>query len=142
MNSISIDPYKIGLSATPIGCVLFRDLDNKDQLIDVINKPSTNHIGILESYEMIQYLGTDGFKAMVKGCIENTRRLVSCMVNVLEYQLVTDPLLNISTYYNAKISDNWHTTRTSEGYLKFVTMPHITRNTIESFIYDIIKMNE
>lgn len=146
VDSISLDPHKMGLGSIPCGCLLYRDADNPTKLgvktPYLSSKYQTTLTGtrsgsdVAAAYAVIKYLGKEGFRDVVAGCMENTRRLTAGLMS-FGYEKVIDPVLNLAAFHNFDLPKGWYVSHTRTNDLRFVLMPHVTRDVIEQFLIDI-----
>ncbi len=146
VDTISLDPHKMGMSPVPLGLLYSRD--ENDISIDSPYLTSDKQKSIRGTrasasipafWATIQYLGKKGYKVTIEDCMEKTYHLVDRMEDI-GLDPSTDPTLNIASFkYDQpekivdELSENgWYISRTvhPEG-LRFVVMPHVTRSSIE-----------
>ncbi len=87
VTTIAVDPHKMGMSTIPAGCLLTREPD----MLDALNI-DTPYLTVKKEYTLagtrpgapvagalavLDYLGAEGMKAVVAGCMKNTRRLIT-----------------------------------------------------------------
>lgn len=143
VSSISIDPHKMGMSTIPAGCLLVRDpeyfsslnvdtpyLTVKQEYTLAGTRPGAS---VAAAFAVLEYLGMDGMRAVVSGCMENTQRLIEGM-ETLGYERVVTPDVNVATFSCARAPDGWRISRTREGHMRIVCMPHVDRDVIETFL--------
>ena len=148
VDSISLDPHKMGLSTIPCGCLLLREpemlgclnvdtpyLTVKKQCTLVGTRPGADVAG---AYAVLMHLGREGFRSMVAGCMENTRRLVAGM-EACGYCRAVDPVMNVAAFSGGDAPAGWKVSHTRAGHLRFVIMPHVTRDVIERFLADVAR---
>ena len=150
VSSISLDPHKMGMSTIPCGCLLLREPElfgtlNVDTPYLTVKKECTlagtrPGADVAGAYAVIKLLGRDGFRAVVAGCMENTRRLVDGM-EAFGYTRAVDPVMNVATFNAGPVPKGWIVSHTRAGHLRFVVMPHVTRDVIENFLADVAKIN-
>lgn len=158
VSSISIDPHKMGCSTIPIGVLVVK---NKNWLNNIsINTTyisSKKQAGILATrsggpvaaaYAAIKYLGEEGYKDIVKKCINNTNFLVK-EINEIGLELVTKPILNV---IGIKLKDplkvvneltklGWKVNKMDRlSAIRIVLMPHVSKKIINKFIPDLKKV--
>jgi len=155
LDSITIDPHKMGLSLIPAGSVLFRD---KSYLEKIKISPSylsfsTSTISgsrsggaIAATWATINYLGFDGYRRIVKGCMENTKFLCDEIGKLKGAELFRKPELNVvgikfdnleSTSIEL-IKRGWDIlTDSRSGSIRVVVMPHVTKTVIRNLIRDL-----
>ena len=149
VSSVTLDPHKMGMSTIPCGTLLLREPETL-KLLSVDSpyltvKTSFTLTGtrsgadVAGAYAVIRYLGREGFRDVVAGCMENTRRLVSGM-EAFGYRKVLEPIMNLAVFEYAEMPEGWKISRTRAGHLRFVMMPHVTRDVVENFLYDLSRM--
>jgi tyrosine decarboxylase/aspartate 1-decarboxylase len=149
VDSISLDPHKMGLATIPCGSLLLRDskvlnclsvdtpyLTMKKQCTLVGTRSGADVAG---AYAVMKHLGREGFRAMIAECMENTRRLVVGM-EACDYLRVVDPIMNVAVFTGEIIPAGWKVSYTRDNHLRFVVMPHVTRDLIECFLADVAAM--
>ncbi|HJJ55097.1 MAG TPA: tyrosine decarboxylase MfnA [Methanocorpusculum sp.] len=146
VDSISLDPHKMGMGTIPGGCLLFKNSEDQNTLSVptpyLVSKTQTTLVGtrpgadVAAAYAVIKYLGMDGFRAIVAGCMENTRRLTEGLT-AFGYEKVLEPVLNLVAFHDFPIPAGWKVSHTRQNHIRFVVMPHITRDVVEAFLCDI-----
>ncbi|MDD1724390.1 MAG: tyrosine decarboxylase MfnA [Methanospirillum sp.] len=145
VGSISVDPHKMGMSTIPSGVLMVRDdhcfnnllvetpyLTTKQAYSLTGTRPGASVAG---AYAVMAHLGKKGMKAMVTGCMENTRRLIEGMEAFGISRRVT-PDVNVATFEHVEVPKPWVVSYTRNQDLRIVCMPHVTRDCIESFLVD------
>jgi tyrosine decarboxylase/aspartate 1-decarboxylase len=150
VTTIAVDPHKMGMSTIPAGCLLTREPD----MLDALNI-DTPYLTVKKEYTLagtrpgapvagalavLDYLGTEGMKAVVAGCMKNTRRLIAGM-GTLGIEAAATPDVNVATFVCDKAPSPWKVSWTRNGHLRIVCMPHVTRNSIEAFLKDFGDMH-
>jgi tyrosine decarboxylase/aspartate 1-decarboxylase len=157
VNSISIDAHKMGYSAIPLGALILR---NKKWLNEIsVETPYISikkQAGILATrsggpvaaaYAVAKYLGKDGYKRLIKKCMNNTH-YIERKINGLGLNFVIKPIMNVLgikinkptklvnklTYYGWKVNKMERLSA-----IRIVIMPHVTKNIIDNFIPDLEK---
>jgi len=146
VTTIAVDPHKMGMSTIPAGCLLTREPDMLNALnIDTPyltvkqeftlsgTRPGAPVVGALA---VLDYLGFEGMKAVIGGCMKNTERLIAGM-ETFGIQRAATPDVNVATFVCDKIPDKWKVSWTRRGHLRIVLMPHVHRDRIEAFIEEI-----
>jgi len=149
VSSISLDSHKMGMGSIPCGSLLLRDpeqfkvlsvdtpyLTVKAEFTLTGTRPGADVAG---AYAVMNYLGKEGYRDIVTGCMENTRRLIEGM-EAFGYKRVIDPVLNLATFEDRKIPEGWKVSHTRNNHLRFVLMPHVTRDVVENFLLDVSKL--
>ena len=150
VTTIAVDPHKMGMSTIPAGCLLTRGPDMLNALnIDTPyltvkreftlagTRPGAPVAGALA---VLDYLGMEGMRAIVSGCMKNTERLIAGMQTFGIPRAVT-PDVNVATFVCHEVPEPWKVSWTRQGYLRIVCMPHVHRELIEAFLEDIGDMN-
>jgi len=146
VKTIAVDPHKMGMSTIPAGCLLTREPDMLHSLnIDTPyltvkqeftlsgTRPGAPVAGALA---VLDYLGVEGFKATIAGCMKNTGRLIAGL-ETFGIKRATTPDVNVATFVCDKIPDKWRVSWTRQGHLRIVLMPHVHRDRIEAFIEEM-----
>jgi tyrosine decarboxylase/aspartate 1-decarboxylase len=145
VTTIAVDPHKMGMSTIPCGCLLTREPD----LLKSINI-DTPYLTVKQEYTLagtrpgapvagalavIDYLGTEGMKAVVNGCMKNTRRLIAGM-ETFGIPRAATPDVNVATFVcdRERIRPPWKVSWTCRKHLRIVCMPHVSADRIEEFL--------
>lgn len=151
VDSVAVDPHKMGLVPIPCGCILFRDgatmrfietpapyLTQKRQHTIVGTRSGAS---AASAFAVFKLLGREGYREIVRRCMENTMELYK---GVAELGVeVRKPTINILVFkgdediYNALSERGWQLSRTREGETRIVVMPHVTRGHLENFLDDL-----
>ncbi len=147
VTSIAVDPHKMGMSTIPAGCLLTRDKDALTALnID------TPYLTVKQEYTLggtrpgapvagalavMDYLGVEGMRAIVSGCMKNTERLIAGM-ETLGIPRAATPDVNVATFVcdEKRIKAPWKVSWTCRKHLRIVCMPHVHADRIEAFLRD------
>jgi len=156
--SITIDPHKMGMSTIPSGGLLYRD-ERHLKSLEISAEYLTSQVqsslagtrsgaSVAATYAVMRYLGKDGYRLIVKRCMDNTMLLHKKM-RALGLEPVIKPVLNIVTF---KVPDaqtarkrlcdtGWFVSTTSRPEaLRMVVMPHVTEEVIEAYVADLHKI--
>lgn len=149
VSSITLDPHKMGMSTIPCGTLLLRNpedmyllnvdspyLTTKTSFTLTGTRPGADVAG---AYAVIKYLGRTGFRDIVEGCLSNTKRLVDGL-STFWSQPIVEPLMNLAAFPAHEIPQGWKVSKTRAGHLRFVVMPHVTRDVVEEFIDDVSRL--
>ena len=148
VTSIAVDPHKMGMSTIPCGCLLTREPD----LLSTLNI-DTPYLTVKQEYTLagtrpgapvagalavMDYLGVEGMKAVVSGCMKNTQRLIAGM-ETFGIPRAATPDVNVATFIcdKARVPEPWKVSWTCRKHLRIVCMPHLHRDRIEAFLKDI-----
>ncbi len=150
VTTIAVDPHKMGMSTIPAGCLLTRD----PEMLDALNI-ATPYLTVKHEYTLagtrpgapvagalavLDYLGMDGMKAVVAGCMKNTERLIAGM-ETFGFPRAATPDVNVATFVAKTVPKPWKVSWTRNGHLRIVCMPHVHRDRIEAFLADIGEMH-
>ena len=147
VTSIAVDPHKMGMSTIPCGCLLTREAD----LLNTLNI-DTPYLTVKQEYTLagtrpgapvagalavMDYLGIEGMKAVVGGCMKNTWRLVAGM-ETLGIPRAATPDVNLATFIcdKKRVKPPWKVSWTCRKHLRIVCMPHVHTGRIEAFLKD------
>jgi len=149
IDSISIDPHKMGMSPVPLGLLYSKDDDNisvdspyltgDDQKTLRGTRASAS---IPAFWATINILGIEGYKEIVSDCMDKTYHLVKRMEDI-GFECITEPTLNIASFHSDDPEDivtgfaerDWYLSRTvTPPGLRFVVMPHVNETSIESIV--------
>ena len=157
VNSISIDSHKMGYSAIPIGALIIRNKKWLDEIsVETPYISLKKQAGVLATrsggpvaaaYAVAKYLGNDGYKNLVKKCMNNTNYfeekikelglnfVIKPTMNVLGIKIKNPTkLVNKLTYYGWKVNKMERLSA-----IRIVIMPHVTKKIIDDFIPDLEK---
>jgi tyrosine decarboxylase/aspartate 1-decarboxylase len=143
VSSISVDPHKMGMSPIPAGALLVREERMLGSLAvatpyltvrNVYTLTGTRPGGpVAGAFAVLEYLGREGMRSMVRGCMENTARLIAGLETFGIPRAVT-PDVNVATFICDEAPPGWQISRTRRGHLRIVCMPHVSRDQVEAFI--------
>jgi tyrosine decarboxylase / aspartate 1-decarboxylase len=156
--SIAIDPHKMGMSTIPSGGLLYRHEGHLKSL-EINAQYLTSQVqsslagtrsgaSAAATYAVMRYLGREGYRRIVSGCMENTKFLGDSLTD-MGLELALEPVMNIvtvklpdATAARKKLCDmGWFVSTTSHPLsLRMVVMPHVTHNVIEAFLSDLKKV--
>jgi tyrosine decarboxylase/aspartate 1-decarboxylase len=146
VTTIAVDPHKMGMSTIPAGCLLTREPD----MLHTLNI-DTPYLSVKQEYTLagtrpgapvvgalavLDYLGIEGMKAIVSGCMKNTRRLIAGM-ETFGIPRAATPDVNVATFACRNVPEPWKVSWTRQGHLRIVCMPHVHGDRIEAFLKDI-----
>jgi tyrosine decarboxylase/aspartate 1-decarboxylase len=149
VSSIAVDPHKMGMSTIPAGCLLTREPD----ILNTLNI-DTPYLSVKQEYTLagtrpgapvvgalavLDYLGNEGMKAIVSGCMKNTQRLIDGMETFGIPRVIT-PDVNVATFSCREAPGAWRVSWTRQGHMRIVCMPHVSSDRIEAFLTDIGEM--
>ncbi|MDI6730739.1 MAG: tyrosine decarboxylase MfnA [Candidatus Altarchaeum sp.] len=147
VDSIVLDPHKMGMNIIPSGMILFRKQPKFSVNVSYLEGKHERLLGTFPAasaagcYACLKFLGEDGYIKIVKACMENTKYLAEGLKNLgIE---ILNPTMNILNFnirkeiYNKLIETGWIISKTSKGYARIVIMPHTKRTHLKKFLNDI-----
>lgn len=147
VDSITIDPHKMGMNIIPSGMILFRKDPKFSLNVTYLQGKHKRLLGTFPAssaagcYACIKFLGEEGWTKIVKECIENTKELAE---GLKRYNIkILNPTMNILNFsikeeiYNGLVEKGWIISKTSAGYARIVIMPHTKKAHIRKFLKDI-----
>jgi tyrosine decarboxylase/aspartate 1-decarboxylase len=160
VQSIAIDPHKMGMSTIPSGGLLYRD-ERHMKLLEINAQYLTSQVqsslagtrsgaSAAGTYAVMRYLGREGYGRIVSKCMDNTMLLYGELKG-LGLEPVIKPVLNIVTFkvpdaqgVRKRLCDaGWYVSTTSRPEsLRMVVMPHVTADVIGSYVGDLKKILE
>lgn len=160
VQSITVDPHKMGLATIPAGGILFRE----DKILDFI-KTKTPYLtedgqytfvgtrtgaSAAATWAVFNFLGREGFKKIVDDCLQVTSFLATGLEqNGLK--LVTKPMLNVLAFRseNTKLlaekllSRGWFVSYIPRlDCIRIVVMPHIRKRDATAFLKDLCEIRK
>lgn len=160
VKSIAVDPHKMGLSVIPSGCFLVREKDTLDFIsVKASCTHTRTHVSLLgtrpgasaaATYAVMNYLGKDGYKKVVKQCMELTMEMAR-EIKKKGIELIAEPEMNI---LSIKVSDarkvamelakrRWKVGIDEENNaIRIVIMPHVKKKLIGRFLSDLQEVIE
>jgi tyrosine decarboxylase/aspartate 1-decarboxylase len=157
VSTISVDSHKMGYSAIPIGTLLVRDNKWLDGISVesncVSSKRQASVLGtrsggpVAAAYAVVKYLGKEGYKSLVKKCMDNTHRATNG-INKIGLNLVVKPTMNVlgvklknPSKVVQKLTERGWKVNKIDGLscIRIVLMPHVTKEVIDEFIPDLEK---
>ncbi|MFB6266090.1 MAG: tyrosine decarboxylase MfnA [Halodesulfurarchaeum sp.] len=151
IDTMTIDPHKMGQAAIPAGGFLAREAETMEALaVDTPYLESASQAtlggtrsgaGVASAHAVFRELWPAGYQDMYEESMANAEWLAQ------EFERrgldVLDPTLPIVTatlpegLFDALRDGGWRIARTSSGTLRIVCMPHVTRSVLESFLADL-----
>ncbi len=154
VRTVTIDPHKMGMAPYPAGGIV-----SKENIFEKIEIEAPYLMGgknegllgtrqsgsVAAAYATQLYFGWDGYREIVKKCMENTNYLVK-RAREENFEILEMPEMNI---VNIKIKDvekvkkelyarGWGiSTNPKYSSLRIVVMPHVTKGIIDEFLAEI-----
>ncbi len=149
IDSVSLDPHKMGISPIPLG--LFYSTGKNEISIDspyLTGKDQKSIRGTRASasipafWATMNFMGIEGYKEKISDCMDKTQYLVELMEEI-GFETITRPRMNIASFKTEKAEDlvekcaerDWYISRTVHPPgLRFVVMPHVTKESIKEVV--------
>lgn len=155
VQSMTVDPHKMGLATIPAGGILFRE----NKILEFI-KTKTPYLtedsqytfigtrtgaSAAASWAVFNFLGKEGFKKIVDNCMKTTNFL-AVELEDLGFKLVMKPTLNIVAFRseNTKLlaeklrSKGWFVSYIPRlDCIRIVVMPHVRKQNANAFLKDL-----
>jgi tyrosine decarboxylase/aspartate 1-decarboxylase len=157
VSTISVDAHKMGYSAIPLGTLIVRDNRWLDEISVESNCVSSRRqasvLGtrsggpVAAAYAVTKCLGNEGYKGLVKKCMDNTHYAVN-RINKIGLPLVVKPTMNVlgvklknpSKVVQKLTEYGWKVNKVDGlSCIRIVLMPHVTKEVIDDFIPDLEK---
>jgi tyrosine decarboxylase/aspartate 1-decarboxylase len=158
VTTISVDPHKMGRSTIPAGCLLFREeyplkyLSVESPYLTsskAYTLAGTRDSGaVAGAYAAMLKLGREGYMKQIEECMKNTWYLVRRLKEI-GLETVMEPLMNIVAVHHPDplgVQDEmknrgFYLSRVKEpNAIRFVVMPHVTRESIDNMIPELEKV--
>jgi len=152
VDSLVLDPHKMGISPVPLGLLYSRHEDHiyidSPYLTGQRQKSirgTRASASIPAFWATLNYLGKEGYKKMISRCMENTYYLLDRMKEE-GFEPTTEPYMNIVSFkydepkrmVNEMAERGWNISRTvNPPGLRFVIMPHVTTKKIDEIVKDL-----
>lgn len=151
IDSMTIDPHKVGRAAIPAGGLLVRDRESLDALavetpyLESASQASLtgtrSGAGVASTVAACEALWPDGYRETYERSKANAEWLAA-ELSSRDFPVV-DPELPIVAaeipfeLFEALREADWRISRTGRGELRIVCMPHVTRTVLERFLADL-----
>ncbi len=161
VNSITSDPHKMGFGIIPTGGFLIRDptvLQKMGFEIPYLAGGGFKHFHIVGTrpggtviafWAIMKHLGVEGYKKIVKECMDNTDYLVNRLSEIKGIKSAHKPEMNvvgITTEDGESICEiddklrekNWMAGKFLDfNLIRVAVMPHVTKDHLERFCNDL-----
>lgn len=151
VDTMTIDPHKVGRAAIPAGGFLAREADILDSL--AVSTPylesdsqvslggTRSGAGVASAYAALEELWPAGYRE----AFDRTMATATWFGSALESRGfdVVEPTLPLVTWemdgerFDALREAGWRISRTGKGDVRVVVMPHVTEAMLESFLVDL-----
>ena len=151
IDTLTIDPHKVGQAAVPAGGLLARSTELFDVLaVDTPYLESTSQItltgtrsgaGVASALAAMEALWPSGYREQYNRSMDNARWLADALASRghdvfgPELPLVTADLSRPMT--DELRERGWRVSKTGADELRIVCMPHVTRSMLRSFVADL-----
>jgi tyrosine decarboxylase/aspartate 1-decarboxylase len=151
VDTMTVDPHKMGQAAIPAGGLLARDADLLDALaVDTpyLESPkqatlagTRSGAGVASTAAALAALWPDGYRETYERAEANAEWLAGALAS-RGYDVV-DPVLPLvvadlpGSLFDALREAGWRISRTGAGDLRVVCMPHVTREMLKQFVADV-----
>jgi tyrosine decarboxylase/aspartate 1-decarboxylase len=151
VDTMTVDPHKMGQAAIPAGGLLARTEDLLAELaVETPYLESTSQVtltgtrsgaGVASAVAAMEQLWPDGYREQYHRCQANAEWLAG-QLRERDYDVVVPELPIVAADVSGTMLDvlherGWRLARTSAGELRVVCMPHVTRSTLRSFVADL-----
>lgn len=152
VQSVTIDPHKMGMSTIPAGGILFRDRKRltciKTQTPYLTEETQCTFVGTRSgasaaaTWAVFESMGLEGFKKTVKSCMDATTFLYEGLEEA-GFEVLLRPSMNIVAFRNANprvlagklCQKGWHVSFVPRlNCVRIVVMPHITKQHVANFL--------
>ncbi len=151
VDSLSVDLHKMGMATVPSGILLLKDRRYVDSIsVESPYLTTKRNIGlagtrpsgsVAGAYAVVKTLGREGYREIVRKCMENTRYLVERMGEI-GYEPVIEPIMNVVAFrtdraeeIRAKMDEmGWKISSVRKPpAIRMVVMPYVTKEVIDGF---------
>jgi tyrosine decarboxylase/aspartate 1-decarboxylase len=154
VDTMTIDPHKVGQAAIPAGGILVREPSLLDELaVDTPYLESTSQAtlsgtrsgaGVASAVAAMRELWPEGYREAYERATANAEWLAAALAD-LGFSVVDPSLPLVAAEIDARLfaalrEDGWRLSRTGNGETRIVCMPHVTRSALESFVADIERL--
>ena len=151
VDTMTIDPHKLGRAVVPAGGLLARDADLLDALAvetPYLESPTQASLtgtrsgaGVASAAAAMDALWPDGYREQAERGQQNADWLAE-ELTACGYDVVTPELPLVAADLPSRVFDalreaGWRISRTATGDLRVVCMPHVTREVLEAFVADV-----
>lgn len=160
VQSITVDPHKMGMIPIPAGGILFRDesilrsISIEVPYLSGLEEHSTQAtvLGtrtgapVIATWALFKHLGREGYRKIAKKCMNLTQMLIEGVKKIKGLKLVVEPTMNIVAITSMTIDirhlvrklrkKGWVTTY-FDNSMRIVVMPHVKAQHIKAFLSDL-----
>ncbi|QIO22167.1 tyrosine decarboxylase MfnA [Haloarcula sp. JP-L23] len=151
VDTMTIDPHKVGQAAVPAGGLLARDEALLDELaVETPYLESTSQLtltgtrsgaGVASAVAAMESLWPVGYREQYERSMENARWLAD-QLRARGHDVVDVELPLVAADLSVPMTDElrergWRVSKTGAGEMRVVCMPHVTRSMLRSFVADL-----
>jgi len=151
VDTMTIDPHKVGQAAVPAGGLLARDETLLDELaVETPYLESTSQLtltgtrsgaGVASAVAAMDALWPAGYREQYERSIENADWLAD-QLRARGHDVVGPELPLVAADLSMPMTDelrerDWRVSKTGAGEMRVVCMPHVTRSMLRSFVADL-----
>jgi len=158
VQSITVDPHKMGLAPIPAGGILFREKKLAESIsieVPYLTGEATEQstfagtrsgAAVLAVWALLTHLGREGYKDVVKRCMELTWNLADEVEETDKISLMMKPMMNIVGIKSENIPIRRIAEKLREKgwaislfptHIRVVIMPHTKPEHIQCFVKDL-----
>jgi tyrosine decarboxylase/aspartate 1-decarboxylase len=151
VDTLTIDPHKVGQAAVPAGGLLSHSPDLFDELaIDTPYLESTGQVsltgtrsgaGVASAVAAMDALWREGYRETYERAMDNAEWLAEALA-YRGHDVVGPELPLVAADLSVPMTDElrdrgWRVSKTGSGEMRVVCMPHVTRSMLRSFVADL-----
>ncbi|WP_440991054.1 tyrosine decarboxylase MfnA [Haloarchaeobius baliensis] len=154
VDTMTIDPHKMGQAAIPAGGLVARDESLFDALaVDTPYLESAKQAtltgtrsgaGVASAAAAMAELWPDGYREQYERSQANAewvaRELADRGFDVVDPELPLVAVPMSDELFESLREADWRVSRTADGKLRIVCMPHVTRDVLEAFVADVDRL--
>jgi tyrosine decarboxylase/aspartate 1-decarboxylase len=158
VDSITIDPHKMGLAPIPAGGILFRNKAISEvistrvpYLAGEVTSQSTllgtrSGASVVAVWALLKHFGRAGYRAIVESCLRLTQKLVKGIRQIDGLDFVTEPTVNVVGIKSDRVDVRLVFQELRErswavslfpGFIRIVIMPHTKPLHIRNLLEDL-----
>lgn len=158
VNSITVDPHKMGMAPIPAGGILFRNENLRKTVswdIPYLSGGETEHATLVGTrsgasaaavYAVINHLGREGYRKIVKECMRLTLRLAEEIPRITGLKLTIEPTMNVigltSDSFNVQqiaqeLREKGWAVSLFPDHIRIVIMPHVKEMHVQRLLQDL-----
>jgi tyrosine decarboxylase/aspartate 1-decarboxylase len=164
VESVSIDPHKMGLAPIPSGCLVFKSqrhlkaITKKIPYLRGASATQTSVLGtrpaasILATWAIMKHLGRAGYRKIVRDCMDLTMLAKERVDDNPMLSLAIDPVMNILGIKSKEVPlevvvkemerNGWRmVTSPAPSSIRVVLMPHVSAGALNAFFNDLDRVS-